>query len=517
MTTVLDDCSTGDPERLLPVRDRIRVVEGSILDSDTPSTTAMGGGTWCSTRLRCHSVARSLAALASNEVNVTGTGQVMLGAAWRPARVVLRRFLVRLRHPRTAALRRGFRPDPESPYGVSEARRRAVSPPAGRQHRIATVALRYFSVFGEGRDASGVRRGHPRFITAVLTGQSPTVNGDGVSLAGLHPRRQRGVGEPAGSEQESAHEIACNIACGERFGPCSMLLEAIQGAAGRRVEPVFGPPRPGDIKHSMADISPREEALGYEVVVPFDEGVHRAVSANTAGVGRSAWLMSGRSDEPARPSRIAIVIGSMGAGGAERVTATLAEAWAAQGRDVHIVTVASGASTSTGSAEACDATRSTSPATPAACGRPFARPVSAAVPSLHLGSIDPDVVVGMTTTAGILSIVASSGRRWRVVVEEHIHPPRCPPVAHGSCCVVGPTRGPLASSCSPRRASSGSGARCRRQGMVIPNPIAYPVADAEPVVIPDTLIGHDRRLLTRRWAAPQKDRPSHPRVRIHRR
>jgi len=217
--------------------------------------------------------------------------------------------------------------------------------------------------------------------------------------------------------------------------------------------------------------------------------------------------MSGRSDEPARPSRIAIVIGSMGAGGAERVTATLAEAWAAQGRDVHIVTVASGATDfyrldGGVRRHALDLARDTGSLPDAL------RATGQRIRALRstLGSIDPDVVVGMTTTAGILSIIASSGRRWRVVVEEHIHPPKMPPGRPWEL---------LRRWTYPRAArvvmlTSESLEWLRRtipgaKGMVIPNPIAYPVADAEPVVIPDTLIGHDRRLLLAAGRlAPQK-------------
>jgi len=286
--TVLDDYSTGDPERLLPVRDRIRVVEGSILDPDALDD-AMGGRDVVFHEAALPSVARSLAApLASNEVNVTGTIQVMLGAARNAiARVVYAGSSSVYGIPRQLPCDEGFRPDPESPYGVSKLAGELYLHRLGRQHGIATVALRYFNVFGEGQDPSSEYAAViPRFITAVLTGQSPTVNGDGsVSRDFTHVDNVVSANLLA-ARTEAPTGITCNIACGERRTLLD-LLEAIQGAAGRRVEPVFGPPRPGDIKHSMADISRAREALGYEVVVPFDEGVHRAVAWYAAGVGRS--------------------------------------------------------------------------------------------------------------------------------------------------------------------------------------------------------------------------------------
>jgi UDP-N-acetylglucosamine 4-epimerase len=55
-------------------------------------------------------------------------------------------------------------------------------------------------------------------------------------------------------------------------------LREICVAGGRDTEPIFGPPRVGDIAHSQADISLAREALGYEVVVPFHEGIARTVA-----------------------------------------------------------------------------------------------------------------------------------------------------------------------------------------------------------------------------------------------
>jgi nucleoside-diphosphate-sugar epimerase len=58
----------------------------------------------------------------------------------------------------------------------------------------------------------------------------------------------------------------------------SELLSAIGDAAGRRVEPTFGPRRAGDIAHSHADITLARQALGYEPVVSFHEGIARTVA-----------------------------------------------------------------------------------------------------------------------------------------------------------------------------------------------------------------------------------------------
>ena len=71
--------------------------------------------------------------------------------------------------------------------------------------------------------------------------------------------------------------LTCNVACGTRYSLLE-LLEAIADALGEPVDPLFGPPRAGDILHSQADIERARKALGYEVVVPFGVGIARTVA-----------------------------------------------------------------------------------------------------------------------------------------------------------------------------------------------------------------------------------------------
>jgi UDP-glucose 4-epimerase len=179
--------------------------------------------------------------------------------------------------PRSLPCDEEMRPGPESPDGVSKLAAELYLHVLGRQHGIATVALRYFNVFGEGQDPkSEYAAVIPRFITAVLAGRQPTINGDGsVSRDFTHVANvvaanllAAAPGAPSG--------VTCNIACGERRTLLD-LLGQICVAAGREVTPTFGPPRPGDIQHSMADIAAARTSLGYEVVVPFEEGIRRAV------------------------------------------------------------------------------------------------------------------------------------------------------------------------------------------------------------------------------------------------
>jgi nucleoside-diphosphate-sugar epimerase len=84
--------------------------------------------------------------------------------------------------------------------------------------------------------------------------------------------------------------LTCNVACGTRFSLLE-LLQAIADALGQPIDPIFGPPRAGDILHSEADISRARDALGYGMVVPFGEGIARTV----------AWYRDQASVAPADP------------------------------------------------------------------------------------------------------------------------------------------------------------------------------------------------------------------------
>ena len=197
----------------------------------------------------------------------------------------------------------------------------------------------------------------------------------------------------------------------------------------------------------------------------------------------------------------------MGAGGAERVTATLADAWADQGREVHVVTVA-GLDTDFYQLDprvtrhGLDLARDTR-------GLPDAlRATGQRIRALReaLRAIEPDAVVAMTTTAGVLSVIASQRQRWPVIVEEHIHPPKMPPGQPWDLLrrLTYPRAARIVMLTSESLAWLHS-AIPRARGSVIPNPISYPMPVAEPVVPPDSLVRADRHLLLAAGRlAPQK-------------
>jgi UDP-glucose 4-epimerase len=276
--TVIDDFSTGLRAHLDPLRDQISVFDSSILDPSALDRAASG------VEVVFHeaaipSVARSLIApMATNQANVNGTIEVMLAAARAGVRRVV--FAGSSSVYGTSAelpSRESLRPAPRSPYGVSKLAAEHYVHTLGELHGVETVVLRYFNVFGPGQDPdSEYSAVIPKFVTAALAGTTPVIHGDGEISRDftfvdnvVHANHLAAAASvPAG--------FTCNIACGSRYSLLD-LLDAIAHSVGGPVEPAVGPPRAGDIRHSQADISVARQTLGYEVIVPFREGIARTV------------------------------------------------------------------------------------------------------------------------------------------------------------------------------------------------------------------------------------------------
>jgi UDP-glucose 4-epimerase len=276
---VIDDFSTGFRWRLDPFVDRIALVEGSILDAQALDAAAEG----CDVifhEAAIASVARSVTApLETEAINVGGTIEVLLAASRHGVRrVVFAGSSAVYGMPESLPCRESHLPAPMSPYGVSKLAAEHYLHALGRLHGVDTVALRYFNVFGPGQDPkSEYAAVVPAFVTAILAGRRPTVNGTGMISRDFIYVDNVVAANLLASEPTSPSAVTCNIASGSRASLLD-LLRSIGQAAGTSVVPSFGPARAGDILESQADISLARRLLGYEVVVPFEEGIRRTVS-----------------------------------------------------------------------------------------------------------------------------------------------------------------------------------------------------------------------------------------------
>ena len=165
-----------------------------------------------------------------------------------------------------------------SPYALSKMCDEEWGKQYTRHYGLDTYGLRYFNVFGRRQDPNGAYAAViPKFIKQLINGDQPTINGDGKQSRDFtYIENVIEANLKACLAPSEAAGQAFNIA----FGGREYLIDIYYGltkALGVDVEPIFGPDRAGDIKHSNADISKAKEMLGYDPDWSFDRGIKAAI------------------------------------------------------------------------------------------------------------------------------------------------------------------------------------------------------------------------------------------------
>jgi UDP-glucose 4-epimerase len=278
--SVIDDLSTGLRHRLTPVESRIRLVVGDIRNADDLDEAIEG----CDAVLHeaaIPSVARSVRdPVATNSVGTTGTIEVMRAAGRAGCKRVVFAGSSSIYGLSPEMPRRETHvPDPRSPYAASKLAGEAYVHSLGPLLGIDTVVLRYFNIFGPGQDPNSEYSAVvPKFITAALRGDRVTVHGDGRQSRDFTYVANVVAANLLALDGRDVAGLTCNIGCGGRYTLLD-LIAAIEQASGRRLEVEHGEPRPGDVPHSQAAIDVARERLGYEVVVPFEDGIALTVAS----------------------------------------------------------------------------------------------------------------------------------------------------------------------------------------------------------------------------------------------
>jgi len=277
---VIDDFSTGFRDRLAPYLDRVYLVEGEITDAPALDRAIEG----CSVvfhEAAVPSVARSVRfPVQTNEINAAGTIEVMLASARSGVRRVVFAGSSSVYGDGPGLPRRETQmANPRSPYAISKLAAEHYVQVLGALHGIETVALRYFNIFGPGQDPrSEYAAVVPRWVTAALRNEPVTVYGDGSQSRDFTYIDNVIMANMLAAEKEGVSGLTCNVGCGGRYTLLALLAE-IEKCVGHPIVPEFSASRPGDVPHSQADISVAVERLGYNVAVPFEEGVRRTVAA----------------------------------------------------------------------------------------------------------------------------------------------------------------------------------------------------------------------------------------------
>jgi UDP-glucose 4-epimerase len=171
-----------------------------------------------------------------------------------------------------------MRPEPLSPYAVAKLVGEYYCQVFFRTYKLETVCLRYFNVFGPRQDPSSEYSGViSRFISALLGGGQPVIFGDGEQSRDFTYISNVVDANLRAAETTEGIGHVINIANGEGI-TLNQLLTVLQNITGRTdVKAEYRPPRPSDVRHSLADITRARELLGYEARVGLEEGLQKTI------------------------------------------------------------------------------------------------------------------------------------------------------------------------------------------------------------------------------------------------
>ena len=271
---VLDNFATGRRSNLEPFAADVELVEGDIQSYERAFTAVKG----CDTVFHLAalpSVPRSIQdPLTSHASNVTGLLNVLLAARDAGVRRVVyaSSSSVYGANPQLPK-HEDLVPMPISPYAVAKLAGEGYCRSFGEVYGLETVAVRYFNVFGPRQDPrSQYAAVIPNFITALLTGTSPVIFGDGEQSRDFtYVQNVIDANVLAMSVDDAAGRLY-NVACGQAV-TVNELFSELRTITGADVEAVYHDGRVGDVRHSLANIDRARTELGYEPTVQLREGL----------------------------------------------------------------------------------------------------------------------------------------------------------------------------------------------------------------------------------------------------
>jgi UDP-glucose 4-epimerase len=168
-------------------------------------------------------------------------------------------------------------PSSLSPYAAAKLAAEYYCEAFWHSYGFAAVSLRYFNVFGPRQDPSGPYAAViPLFIKALLSGQQPTIFGDGLQTRDFNYVENVVQANLLAAEAKGAEGKVFNVGSGAAISLLDLLRE-LNAILGTKVTPIFKPERAGDVRDSLAEISRTRAVLGYEPRVGLAEGLRRTV------------------------------------------------------------------------------------------------------------------------------------------------------------------------------------------------------------------------------------------------
>jgi UDP-N-acetylglucosamine 4-epimerase len=280
LVRVVDDLSNGYMENVEPFlgHPRYEFVRGDICDYDT-CRRIMRDITKVTHQAALGSVPRSLEnPMRTNEVNVGGTVNILHAAKEEGVERMVLAFSSSTYGDSSELPKVEQRIGrPLSPYAVSKYATELYAEVFARAYGLPFIGLRYFNIFGPRQSPTNPYAAViPIFCKAFIDGVPPKINGDGNTTRDFTYVENALLANELAlfTEDSRALNQVYNVACGEQVS-LNQMVDMLRQISGKDLQPVYGPERPGDVRHSQADISKIRRYLGYEPRVYMQEGLRR--------------------------------------------------------------------------------------------------------------------------------------------------------------------------------------------------------------------------------------------------
>ena len=277
---VIDNLLTGNPDRLADVIDAIDFIEGDLGDQHVVAK-AIQGARHVFHLAAVPSVQRSvLDPIGTNQANVTAT-QNHLETCRRAGvrRVVYAASSSAYGDTEVLPKSETMPADPLSPYALQKFVGERYCKLYNDLYSLETVSLRYFNVFGPGQDPNSEYSAViPKFINALLASQPVTIYGDGEQSRDFTYVENVVDANLAAMRADDAAGKVFNIGCGERI-TLSQLVAMLERILDTKATVQCVEPKPGDVRHSLADIGLSRRILDYRPRVLIEEGLKLTVEA----------------------------------------------------------------------------------------------------------------------------------------------------------------------------------------------------------------------------------------------
>lgn len=274
---VLDNVSTGDKMNLAPhiANGIVEFVEGDITDPETCQNACWGVDVVIHLAA-LGSVPRSVAnPLVSHAANSTG----FLNMLWAAKESSVKKVVyassssVYGDHPVLPKVE-GQEGNPLSPYAFTKQSNEAYAKLFGDLYGLATIGLRFFNIFGSRQNKDGPYAAFiPLAIQASKTGEPLSIYGDGLQSRDFtHVSNAVWAVAKSVSADKGASNKAYNVACGDSVSLLD-VVEKLNALSGSTIPLTFLPPRQGDVRNSLADITRIRTLMDFEPVCSFEQGL----------------------------------------------------------------------------------------------------------------------------------------------------------------------------------------------------------------------------------------------------